>query len=164
VKKLVLIRHAKSLRDGTVSRDIDRPLNDRGLRDAPFMAARFAQSLGDEVDLLVISPAKRTTDTAGYFERALGRRVARKSEPGIYEASLGDLIRVVEQLPGEAKCVVMFGHNPGFSMLTEYLSGEWVDMPTCGIALLEMHIRQWNETGKGVASLIDFDYPKKHLV
>jgi phosphohistidine phosphatase len=164
VKKLVLIRHAKSLRDGTVLRDIDRPLNDRGLRDAPFMAARFAQSLGDGVDLFVISPAKRTTDTAGFFDRAMGRKVARKQEAGIYEASLGDLIRVVEQLPDEAKCVVMFGHNPGFSMLVEYLSGEWVDMPTCAIAVLEMHLQEWKETARGVASLVDFDYPKKHLV
>ena len=164
MKKLVLIRHAKSLRDGTVSRDIDRPLNERGLRDAPFMAARFADTVGKEMTLCVSSPAKRAADTAGYFVRALGGRIELRTEPAIYEAPLSELIRVVEQLPESHSGVVMFGHNPGFSMLVEYLSGEWVDMATCAIAVLEMHVQEWKMIGRGTATLVGFDYPKKHLV
>src|SRR3954469_25722264 len=73
MKTLLIIRHAKSSWDTVNLSDIDRPLNDRGKRDAPAMAGRLIKA-GVKIDLFVSSPAKRARHTAGYFLHTFGRK------------------------------------------------------------------------------------------
>ena len=99
---LYLTRHAKSSKDDPALRDFDRPLNDRGLRDAPFMAQEFTQRR-EPVDRLVSSPAKRAFTTARHFALALG--LADQDivqDDRVYLADAGLLMRVLNSLSDDA--------------------------------------------------------------
>ncbi len=162
-KTLVLIRHAKSSWTESGVSDHDRPLNERGKRDAPFMARRMAER-GLKVDLIVSSSANRALTTAKQYADALS--IAHASihiEPSIYEADVRQLMDVINALDDAHSTVLMFGHNPGFSYLLQYLNGSMLHMPTNGVAHLEINVSSWENVGTGSATLVDFDYPKKHL-
>lgn len=162
-KTLVLIRHAKSSWSQTGLSDIDRPLNERGERDAPFMAKRLSDS-GKKIDQLVSSPALRAMTTAKHYAQALGVPDTHIIvEERVYEANVAQLMNVINALDDLNDCVVIFGHNPGFSYLMQYLCGQMLHMPTNGVGILEMELGSWEEVGTGSATLVEFDFPKKHL-
>ncbi len=161
MKKIFLIRHAKSSWDNPTMKDFNRPLNNRGERDAPFMAARFIQSF--EVGLYLSSPAVRAEATASVFHKlARNGPVELLLDRRIYEASLPDLLSVLSELPDSLESVALFGHNPGLSHLIAYLTGDFVDMPTCSIAEIELNHDTWKALGQDTSSLVSFDYPKQH--
>lgn len=161
-RTLYLIRHAKSSWDNEAQRDFDRPLNQRGLRDAPAMAKKHAES-GVVVDHIISSPANRAFTTSQYYAHAHGVDVNRIAQnQAIYNAGVDDLLKVVCGIDDQYSCVLLFGHNPGISMLVAYLSQQSVSMPTNGVARLEMEIDHWQETSAGCAKLVSFDYPKNH--
>ncbi|MDZ4823555.1 MAG: histidine phosphatase family protein [Flavobacteriales bacterium] len=163
MKTLFLVRHAKSSRDNPKLTDFERPLNERGMRDAPFMAARFAAEHPD-AQLIVSSPANRALTTARYFQKALQLKDERfRTDEKIYDASLMQLLNVVNHLPDGLDNMMMFGHNPGFSQLATYLNNEIIEMPTCSIVHIEMDITSWKEAGEGAGTLVSFDYPKNHF-
>lgn len=158
MKTLYLVRHAKSSWADPGMEDLDRPLNDRGRQDAPDMAARFAQR-NEPVDLLVTSPAKRAAATAQAFAQRLGLPV--QEEKRIYEAHQRALQGVVESLPDTARRVMLFGHNPGFSLLTEHLSEAGIgDLPTCAIVRIDLTVDSWKEVTGGSGTLVWWDSPK----
>lgn len=162
-RTLILIRHAKSSWSDSDLHDIKRPLNERGERDAPFMAQRLATS-GIKVDKIISSPAVRAHTTARAYADALG--MAQESiqvVDSIYEASVAPLMEVINKLDNQWQVVVMFGHNPGFSYLIQYLTGQTLHMPTNGVAILEAEPDSWEYFGTGCATLVDYDFPKKHL-
>lgn len=161
-KTLYLVRHAKSSWDDPQQRDFDRSLNKRGLRDAPFMASKFKEH-GWQVDAIVSSPANRAKTTASFFVNALHMERAYTENPGIYEASLPDLVQVIQNLPAHQQGVLIFGHNPGFSHLASYLTGEYFDLPTCSLVAIELQIEDWALLSSNVGSLIMFDYPKRYF-
>ena len=115
MKKLFLVRHAKSSRDNAQLADFDRPLNDRGLRDAPFMGKLFAERK-IRVDGIVSSPALRAKTTAEFFavELKVGKMVFNGD---IYDADTRTLLGIILQLDPTWNSVMMFGHNPGFSQI-----------------------------------------------
>lgn len=162
VLTLYLTRHAKSSKDDPRLRDFDRPLNERGLRDAPFMAQLFA-GRKEVVDLLVSSPAKRAITTARHFALALGpaeRDIVQNER--IYLADAGLLMRVIAALPDHATRVMLFGHNPGFSDLAGHLTGGILDLPTCATVRIDLHATGWSEVGPGMGSLTWSDMPGRH--
>ena len=162
-KTLVLVRHAKSSWTESGLSDHDRPLNERGKRDAPFMAKRMAES-GLAIDLIVSSSANRALTTAKHYADALNiAHTDIQVVPSIYEADVRQLMDAINALDDAHSTVVMFGHNPGFSYLIQYLNGSMLHMPTNGVAHLEINVNSWANVGTGSATLIDFDYPKKHL-
>lgn len=163
MKTLYLVRHAKSSWADPGMRDFDRPLNERGMRNAPFMAGMFKQR-GEPVDMLVSSPANRAISTARFFAKELGVRPEQlREEPGIYEAERSKLVRIVNALPDGAERVMLFGHNPGFSEVLEYLSESGSgDMPTCAIARIDLLVDAWSAVGKSTGTLVWLDYPKRH--
>lgn len=164
MKRLILVRHAKSDWGDASLSDRDRPLNARGERDAPAMANRFWRKYHAECSLFVSSPAVRATQTAHIFRKsAEAKDISIRFEPRIYEAPLNQLVQVVSELPDSHSCIALFGHNPGFSRLVEYFTGEWVDMPTCSVAAIEAEVDQWSAMGRGTGVLVDFDYPKKEI-
>lgn len=162
MKTLYINRHAKSSWNEEGISDFDRQLNARGLRDAPFMAQLFFEKSGG-VDLILSSPANRALTTATFFAKAIGFPSSEvKTEAGIYLASTQVLLRIVTELDDAYDKVILFGHNPGFTYLVQYLTGEYVNMPTCAIARVDFQQDTWQAVSADSGSLIAFDYPKNH--
>nr|MDQ3100188.1 histidine phosphatase family protein [Bacteroidota bacterium] len=137
--------------------------NERGIRNAPLMAAKFLQRK-EKVDQLISSDAKRAQETAGYFATALGLRTEEILKEGrIYEATVPSLLALINAFPTTVDRVMMFGHNPGFSNLIDHLTGDSLgDLPTCGIARLDLFVSDWRHVIKGTAHLAWLDFPKRY--
>ncbi|HQV74469.1 MAG: histidine phosphatase family protein [Flavobacteriales bacterium] len=163
MKTLYLCRHAKSSWSMAGMADFDRPLNERGLRNAPFMA-NLLMERGERVDAIVTSPANRALTTARAFATALDIPDARfKQDRAIYHAERSTLVHVVNNLPNDAQRVLLFGHNPGFSELLYHLADAGVRvMPTCGLARIDFALDDWGAVARNTGNLVWFDYPKNH--
>ena len=161
-KVLYLIRHAKSSWQDPSLSDHDRPLNDRGFRDAPFMAKLLAGK-GVQADAIVSSTAKRAFTTATYFAEALGLTSEDiHQEIGIYEAYAQELLFIIQRLDSEWDTVCLFGHNPGFTNLANRFATDFIpNIPTCGIAQISGAITEWKDFEKGKVKLMNFYYPKQ---
>jgi len=164
MKTLYLIRHAKSSRDDFSLKDIDRPLNERGKKNAPFMGKILADS-GLKPDVMISGPAKRAFSTAKKIAKELGyAKEFIVIEPSIYEAGIKELLHLVNSLKNEWKTVVLFGHNPGFTDFCNYLTGaNLVNIPTCGVVKIEFDTRDWKMVSGDTGRLVWFDSPKNHL-
>ncbi|MFM9984584.1 MAG: SixA phosphatase family protein [Flavobacteriales bacterium] len=163
MKHLFIIRHAKSSWDDPLQTDFDRPLNIRGQRDAPFMAKRL-NAHSNKPDYIVSSPAVRAVTTATAFASEL--KIGDENfirDKRIYEAALGDLFEVIQNIPDTTHSAAIFGHNPGLSHLAAHLSGEYFDMATCSIVHLSIALESWSLVGQNTAILKEYDYPKKHF-
>lgn len=162
MKLLTLVRHAKSSWDYAELNDFERPLNDRGRRDAPLMAERTRQLLGVP-DRLVSSPALRAITTAHIFAEAFGlSRDDIELQPKIYDAAVNTLLRIVRERDERDGHVVMFGHNPGFSELANLLARcPFDEMPTCAVVHLELDIHGWAEATPNCGRLSQYSYPKQ---
>ncbi len=162
MKTIYLIRHAKSSWDNPDLRDFDRPLNKRGFRDAPFMAAFLSKQVPTP-DKLVSSPANRAFTTATYFAEALGQKAKDiHQEAGIYEAYAQEVLLIIQGLEPAWDTVCLFGHNPGFTNLANQFSKDFIpNIPTCGIAKISGAITDWKDFEKGKVKLMNFHYPKQ---
>jgi phosphohistidine phosphatase len=162
MRRLVLLRHAKSSWSNPSMSDWERPLNERGRRDAPVIAHRMrANSI--RVNLVVCSDAVRTRETLDLFLPILGNEEEVVLEKRIYEADLQSLLSVTQGLPDKHETVLLIGHNPGLSLLTLYYTGELVEMPTCAYVVIEFEIDSWIGLSRDMGILCSFEYPKKGL-
>lgn len=143
--------------------DIDRPLNKRGKRDAPFMGKILAEK-GIKPDLIISSPAKRAKRTALAIAEEIGYPESKiEYDENIYESSSRELLEIVQSIDEKHNTVMIFGHNPGFTMLHNYLCTHYIDnIPTSGIVGLEFN-SGWNEISKNSATFLFFEYPKLYL-
>ncbi|MGB3526332.1 MAG: histidine phosphatase family protein [Flavobacteriales bacterium] len=154
-----MVRHAKSSWADPGKSDFERPLNERGLRDAPMMAKRFAERK-EPVDLMVSSSAARAIATARIFASTLGEMRIRE-EQDLYLADVRTLMSQIEKLPESSRQAMLFGHNPGLSELVEYLSQTGPgDLPTCAIVRIDFSAESWKEVSGGTGSLAWWDAPK----
>jgi len=162
LKRLTLVRHAKSDWSDRSLDDFDRPLNTRGERDAPDMASRVVAA-GLVPTLMISSPARRAIDTAGVFADALGyaRERIRQADEA-YLASPGELLEVVRSRGGSARHVMLFGHNPGISGFGAWLAGDdsLGEVPTCAVTSLLVPVKRWSELEFGTAGRDFYDFPK----
>lgn len=160
-KTLILIRHAKSDWSEGGQRDFDRELNRRGHADAPRMGAKLFE-MGLKPDLIVSSPAIRTTRTTEYICEQIKYPLEQVDfQEDIYEASVRTLLKVVNELKDMHNTVMIVGHNPGFSYLAEYLTGSEIgNIPTCGVAELGIDFDKWSLVSQNTAQLKNFIYPK----
>lgn len=136
---LVLVRHAKSDWDNPGLSDHDRPLNKRGRRDAPEMAARLADG-GFHPDLILSSTAVRARTTADALAEALDADVT--LVPELYGAPAGTLLS--QAVGSRSHCVVVVAHDPGMTDLADELSGGGIaHMPTCAVATFTWETDDW---------------------
>jgi phosphohistidine phosphatase len=163
MKTLYLVRHAKSSWKDSSLDDIERPLNKRGKRDAPFMGEVLKEKVAIP-DVVFSSPAKRASKTAQIISELIGyqkKDILYAEE--IYEASSRELVDFIKSLDNKYSSVMIFGHNPGFTMLNNFLSKKYIDnIPTCGIVALEFN-NSWKEIEKNSAKMLFFDYPKRYM-
>jgi len=166
MKRLLLIRHAKSSWSDGAASDFDRGLNKRGRRDGPFMAEKLGQRLKEKtlaVDSIVTSPAKRARKTAQFMARAIAYDTkAIRYDNGAYCFTAGGIIDVLRRIDDSHDTVVFVGHNHGITELAERLCGEPLNnIPTSGIVAIDCSIERWTELGAPCNTLWFFDYPKK---
>lgn len=161
-RTLYLARHAKSSwKDSSLS-DFERPLNKRGKNDAPAMG-EILKERNVKPDLIISSPAKRAKKTACIIGEKIGypedKIVFNKD---IYEASSRELLSIIHNLNGNINSVMLFGHNPAFTMLNNILGDKYIDnIPTCGVVALQFE-KSWNELNEKSGKLLFFEYPKLH--
>ncbi len=162
MKKLTAIRHAKSSWSNSSITDFNRPLNDRGLRDAPLMA-NYYRNHAKTIDQIVSSSALRAKTTAVIFAKAFEiPEDVILMEERIYEASAEELFNIISGFKEEWNHVIMVGHNPGFSYLVGLLTSELSDKPTCCISEIELNVSDWRHVSSGVGQLVHYDFPKNY--
>ena len=161
MKTLVLVRHAKSSWDDFSLSDFERPLNERGKRDAPMMARRIKSALLVP-DALVSSSAIRARKTAEAFARELGMDgSAIRLTEALYLASPDTIGRVVSSLDDQHQTVAIFAHNPGITDFANQLGVARIDdMPTCAVYAVSATVDHWLDFLDGAKSFRYFDYPK----
>ncbi len=161
MKTLIIVRHAKSDWKDAGLEDRERPLNDRGKRDAPAMAKRVKEK-DVEIDLFLSSPAKRAKKTA----KAFAQEYKKDKEDimladDLYEASVEDFYNTVSGLKDTFNTVALFSHNPGITDFVNSLSLARIDnMPTCGVFAVAAVTNKWAEFRESEKNLLFFDYPK----
>jgi phosphohistidine phosphatase len=161
MKTLFLIRHAKSSWDDTALPDKDRPLNDRGKRDAPKMGKRL-QKRDVKPDLILSSPAIRALTTAEIFAKKLDYKLKDiVVDDRLYAGEADDLLDVIHKLGDNLERVMLFGHNPELTELAHRLASEIARMPTCAVAEFTFGTKSWSKIGKTKPAKVALDYPKK---
>lgn len=163
MKTLILVRHAKSSWDNPALSDFDRPLNDRGKRDAPRMGKRLKER---EItpDLMLSSPAKRALTTCKEIAKILNYDKQRiVTDKRIYHAGEDELLQVLSEQNDNHEIIMLFGHNPGFTDFANALFNEHImNIPTCGIVAGDLSLTSWREIKWGCGKLDFFDFPKKN--
>jgi len=162
MKRLTLVRHSKSDWSLPGQQDWDRALNKRGQRDAPEMARRLrARKL--KPDAILTSPAVRALATATIMSRELkiAPSIVRQDER-LYLAGPADMLTVIRELGGDARHLMVFGHNPGITEFANRLSaGDRIDnMPTTAVFTATFAVDDWSELNWGSGQDAQFDYPK----
>lgn len=165
MKSLLLIRHAKSSWDDLSQKDFDRPLNERGKKDAPAMAKRLRKEHNIELDAIISSPAKRAITTAKFFADEFD--IKKKNIIGqskLYEASIENFYDAVLNIDDDYETVALFSHNPGISAFSNALTNARVDdMPTCAVFALHIKTNSWKDFRDAEKEFWFFDYPKNTM-
>lgn len=165
MKRLYIIRHAKSSWDDLLLKDIDRPLNERGIRDLPLMGTRLKER-DVQIDAIYSSPAVRAITTARSLAEHLSYPIQNIIvKPNLYDVSTEELVLIIKSFSDEHNKVFLVGHNPELTSLANKFSPEYIpNIPTCGIVCLDFNIESWSNIQQAKATLHDFDYPKKNLL
>ena len=160
MKTLYLARHAKSSWKHPELSDIERPLNKRGKRDAPIIG-NLLKEKGVNPDLLISSPAVRARKTAVTIAEIIDYPKSKiLINDNIYESSSSELINIIQGFDDIFNSVMMFGHNPGFTMLNKYLTESFIDnIPTCGVVGIHFN-SSWKKIEDASGKAFLFIYPK----
>ncbi len=164
-RQLLIVRHAKSAWDTGAESDFERPLAERGKRDAVTVGRRLHEE-GLRPDHVVSSPARRARKTARRVCRELGFDKSRVHwDQRIYEGELDDLLAVLADCPPDARRVLLVGHNPGLDNLLRHLWGDATELPednnllpTAAVAQLELP-DDWGALVYGAGRLLSLKRP-----
>lgn len=162
MKTLTIVRHAKSSWGHPELSDRERPLNNRGKRDAPIMGQRLADA-GIRPSLIASSPAVRAWTTAKVVAEGMSYPIEfLQREIDLYLASLNDLLDVIVAQDDGFQSLMIVGHNPGLTDLANFLSpGLTSNLPTAGIVSVNLDQDDWKLHEQPATELILYDYPKK---
>jgi phosphohistidine phosphatase len=162
MKTLILVRHAKSSWDDITQKDIERPLNERGKKDAPEMAKRLKER-DIKIDLFVTSPAKRAKKTAKLFAEEFKSEDVQMADD-LYDPSMEDFTKTVKLLPDDKNTIAIFSHNPGITQFANSLSNVKVDdLPTCAAFAVSSEGDSWKTFLDDEKKFLFFDYPKNPI-
>jgi phosphohistidine phosphatase len=168
MKRLTLLRHAKSGEDPEAARDFDRQLNAKGRRAARTVG-RHMRDEGLQFDAVIASPATRVAETLEEVAAGYGRSLDPVWERRIYLASPDELLDVVRDAPDDADSLLLAGHNPGLEQLVlllvpqeqEGARGEVArKYPTGSLAELQFDVASWADIGPGRGALTRFVRPR----
>ena len=164
MKTVLLVRHAKSSWDDITLSDFERPLNDRGKKNAPEMAERLLKK-GIAIDAFLSSPAKRAKKTAEAFAKEYGQdKDTVILVPSLYEAQHENFLKAIEDAPDKASNIALFSHNPGITDFVNSLTEVRIDnMPTCSVFAVKVPIRNWSDFRQATKEFYFFDFPKNKV-
>jgi phosphohistidine phosphatase len=169
MKRLFLLRHAKSSWDDPHLADHDRPLARRG-RNAAKQIASYMKDKSFEPSIVLCSSALRARQTWEIVAPAFPRRTVIEIDPSLYQAGNEELISQLRHIPRGASSVLLIGHNPALQELVLRLASENEQLqlvrekfPTAALAVLEAPINDWEELEFATTELADFVTPKRLL-
>ncbi len=163
MKRLIVMRHAKSSWADPGQRDHDRPLNDRGRRDAPRIGAWLA-ARGAVPDRALVSTARRTQETWAGLGAAF-EKVPMTAVAGLYDASIARIGEVLRAAP-PGECLLLLGHMPGIGDFARSLLADPPDdpallaYPTAATAVIGFDAPGWSGVGPRSGRLLAFTTPK----
>jgi phosphohistidine phosphatase len=162
VRRLILLRHAKSSWDSPALADSERTLNDRGRRDAPRMAQRLLRS-GARPDHVLCSTARRTRDTVAEFLRAWDipeECVSYRDD--LYLATVSAAQGIIASAPDAARTLLLVGHNPTCTELANRHGDLRIDnVPTCAYVSIDLDIEHWSAIGQARGHTAEFACPRQ---
>ena len=160
VKRLLILRHAKSDWGDSSLDDWQRPLSARGINDAPRVGEMLRER-SSIPDLIITSDAIRARSTAEAVAEAAGYTGEIFLEPALYLATPNAIVEVLNTLTDDpAGAVMIVGHNPGLEGLIAELSGEYQPMPTAALVQLALPIDRWQDLDLSLsASVVDMWRP-----
>lgn len=162
MKRLLVIRHAKTHPAQPGQKDFDRMLNERGWEDAANMAERLIQR-GIQIDAFISSPANRAFETARLFANAyqFPESTIQQIEY-LYHPQPRDLFKAVMKLPDNIQTAAIFSHNPGITDFVNLLSDIRIDhLPTCGVFAVAADISRWLDFETATRYFFFFHQPKE---
>lgn len=162
MKKLFILRHAKSSWDDPNLTDFDRPLNERGLNAAPFMGEVMAKR-GFMPGTILSSPARRAMKTALLVKESAGSNAVVQYDERIYDATPQTLRQVVSELGEDQGSAMLVGHNPGIEGFISYLTGNRESMPTAALAVVDLKIDTWEDVSADCGELQLVVRPKEEM-
>jgi phosphohistidine phosphatase len=169
MKQLTLLRHAKSGWDDPVSRDFDRPLNDRGKR-ASEVIGRWLRDQKLGFDYIVGSPAVRVVETIEHVAIGYGETMAPVWDKRAYLASASSLLEVIHEAPEDSERILLVGHNPGLEdlvlMLVPDVAGEEArdaieeKYPTASLVEIDFDVAHWADIKAATGKVRYFKRPR----
>lgn len=160
MKNLILLRHAKSSWKNSSLPDFDRPLNNRGIKNAPAIA-EFVRRKNIPLDLILSSNAKRTSETTKTFIKILDYKKEVLFLDDLYLASSTTILNKIQKTDENYKNILVVCHNPGITDLANYLGNTFIDnIPTTGIVGFSFD-DLWKNLSINCCELLFFEYPKK---
>ncbi len=161
MKYLILVRHAKSDWGNPSLRDFDRPLNERGKKDAPEMAGRL-KSKKIKIDGIYTSAAKRAAKTAKAFAETMDIKNKHfHFKEDLYLASSEIFQEVITDADNDYETIALFSHNEGITYFANRLTNVRIDnIPTCGVFAVKINCDRWKDFEKAEKEFWFFDYPK----
>jgi phosphohistidine phosphatase len=171
VKRLLLLRHAKSSRDNPKLDDHERPLNERGRADAPRMGAYMLKKKYVP-QLVLCSTALRTVETLELARGEWGASPKSKFLDSLYLATANAMLNIIRSAPGNVDTLLVVGHNPGVEECAAALMGqgetpaecETQDMmdekfPTAALAVMDFDISTWKDVAQDEGKIVTFTRP-----
>jgi phosphohistidine phosphatase len=144
MKTLLILRHAKSSRDEPDLADHERPLNERG-KQAAKEAGRFLRDKELTPDLIVSSTAVRARKTAQKAAKQCEYPRAIELEEQLYLGNAQTHYGVVRKTEAGCKRLLIVGHNPGISDFLNRLTSGDEELPTAGLAVVQLPIKDWKD-------------------
>ena len=167
MKRLTVLRHAKSDWGNPDLDDFDRPLNDRG-RKAATRIGRELQERELRFDLVLASPAARVRETLDAVQDGFCFEAPVRFDQRLYLASKEHLLSLIQDLPDTAQSTLLVGHNPGLQELVVELEQEGGpelrrigdNFPTAALATIELPVLTWRNVGAGIGQLAELMLPR----
>ena len=141
MKTLFLLRHAKSSWDYPELRDVERPLNGRGKRDAPVMGQWISEHFPPP-QLIISSHSVRTLATISKVAHSMGIKGKEiQTDENLFHASAARLKKVMQALPEKVESLMLVAHNPGITDFANSLCPNHAieNIPTCGLYVIRFH-------------------------
>jgi phosphohistidine phosphatase len=160
MKKLLLVRHAKSGWQTDVKVDFDRKLTKQGSDEAIEMAALMSRNIS-KLDKIITSPAVRAVATEQHFASAFNINFADiQKDTGLYEKGVPYIKKLIASQDVSLECIMLVGHNPIFTTLTSNLTGEEIpSLEACSVVCINYNITKWSELEKTKGQLIFIEAP-----
>jgi len=141
--------------------DKERPLNERGKRDAPDMGKRLAKR-DVKPELILSSPARRAFATAKIIAKSLGYKLKNiVVDDRLYPGAADEILNSIHRLDKQLDRVMIVGHNPALADLAHRLSSEIDRMPTCAVAKFRFDVKAWSMVDTSSLATVRLEHPKK---